>query len=492
MRILLLSVCALALSACAALPEHGREDVAELLQQRGQAAPSSAQRQALLDALGEQPLDPLSAVRIALVNNPALAARYTRIGFAAADVYEAGRLSNPTWSASVLIPQEPGAGRQVSFGLAQSFTDLLFLPARSRLARGEYEVAKLEVADAALDLAAETERAWHQLAAAWQRFTLREAIASAAQASADLAARFHAAGNINRLELAHEQAEAAQAHLDLLEARTQITLARSALNRQMGFDAAEGRWKIDGGVPPPVPEEDALDTLYRLAEAQRLDLAAARRQVALAADELGVTRRFRWLGEVEVGAEFERESDGARKRGPSLALQLPLFNQGGDRVARGEAHLARAEEELRALEIDITHAVRSAAAEVSVARERLEHYRQTLIPLRESIVARMQEQVNYMLAGPFELLRARREEYEAYEGYLDALRDYWLARTDLARAVGAPLPSAAQAGGAPLDAEQLIQPRESGDGHEHHGSLPRNPPQTPDRANGHGSHGDHP
>jgi len=49
-----------------------------------------------------------------------------------------------------------------------------------------------------------------------------------------------------------------------------------------------------------------------------------------------------------------------------------------------------------------------------------------------------------MLEGQFELLLAKRQEYEAYQGYLEAVRDYWLARTDLARAVGTTLPSSAQ------------------------------------------------
>jgi cobalt-zinc-cadmium efflux system outer membrane protein len=46
-----------------------------------------------------------------------------------------------------------------------------------------------------------------------------------------------------------------------------------------------------------------------------------------------------------------------------------------------------------------------------------------------------------MLEGPFQLLLVKQAEFDAYQGYLEALRDYWVARTELTRAVGTQLPS---------------------------------------------------
>ena len=47
-----------------------------------------------------------------------------------------------------------------------------------------------------------------------------------------------------------------------------------------------------------------------------------------------------------------------------------------------------------------------------------------------------------MLADQFQLLFVKQQEYAAYQGYLEAVRDYWLARVELGRAVGAALPHA--------------------------------------------------
>ncbi|MFA5940942.1 MAG: TolC family protein [Sinimarinibacterium sp.] len=481
-----------ALSGCAALPEdRGRGDVAALVQARGQPIgvdPDPALTRQMLAELADRALMPADAVRIALVSNPRLRADYARLGFAAADVYDAGRLSNPSLSASILFPDAGGEAAQVGLGLVQSFTHLLLLPSRSRFAEGEYESAKQVLGAQVLDLAADTEDAYYRLAGAWQLVKMREAVAKAAQASAELAQGFFDAGNINRLALALEQAAATQAQLDVLQARTEVNRARSALNALMGLSAREAHWRITDRLPTPVADEDDADALLELADRSRLDLAAARRRVSLLADALGVTRRFRYLGDVEVGVETERETDRSRITGPTLALELPIFNQGQGRVARSEAALQEAEAGLRALEVDISNSVRRASADVAAARTRAEQYRQSLIPLREAIVARTQEQVNFMLVGQFELLRAKEQEYDAYQGYLEAVRDYWLARVALAREVGTTLPSSAQIGEPSLDAESLTQPAAAGMDMQDMPHMNHAKHEQPPQATQHGDH----
>src|SRR3546814_7088900 len=46
-----------------------------------------------------------------------------------------------------------------------------------------------------------------------------------------------------------------------------------------------------------------------------------------------------------------------------------------------------------------------------------------------------------MLVDVFELLAVRQQGFAAYGAYIDALRDYWIARAALARAAGRRLPS---------------------------------------------------
>lgn len=446
-------------AGCAPLPStDARSVVGSELAARGREAGDPTRLEELRTGLAGQEITPETAVRIALLNNPGLQGEYARLGFAAADVYEAARPPNPSLSVSVLSSDESGAADQVGVGISQHFAELLTLGARTRIAEGEYERVRQQISASALDVAADAEAAFLQVASAAQLVAVREAIARAASASSGLAQRVFDAGNISRLDLALEKSHAAESALALMEARSVLGVARAELNGVMGLGAADDTWRAPATVPG-LPEADApVEDLLSLADGKRLDLAAARTDLRLRADALGLTRRFRLLGEVDVELSTERETDRSRITGPALGVELPLFDQGAGRVARAQAQLAQSEAALRALEVDISTSIRARAALLAAARERAAQYRDVLIPLREEIVALMQRQVNYMLDDPSQLLHARTQAFEAYQGYLEAVRDYQLARIELIRAVGAPLPVSAGALSAPLDARGMITP----------------------------------
>jgi outer membrane protein TolC len=64
------------------------------------------------------------------------------------------------------------------------------------------------------------------------------------------------------------------------------------------------------------------------------------------------------------------------------------------------------------------------------------HYRDEVVPLRKTISDEMLLRYNGMLASAFDLLADSREQVNAVNGYIDALKDYWLAETDLQLALG--------------------------------------------------------
>jgi cobalt-zinc-cadmium efflux system outer membrane protein len=50
-----------------------------------------------------------------------------------------------------------------------------------------------------------------------------------------------------------------------------------------------------------------------------------------------------------------------------------------------------------------------------------------------------------MLKSPYDLLLAKQNELLAEKGFIDASRDYWIARADLERAIGGRLGASAVA-----------------------------------------------
>ena len=434
---------ALAIVGCATLPpDRGYADVRERANERGVSLPDTpdADPSQLIDAALAQPLTLDGAVRIAFVNNPRVLAEYARLGLSAADAVQAGRLSNPTLAATWQTSSRSADADRYSVGLTQNFAELLLLGARARFGKAEFERAKLDATQRLLDLAAQVQTAYYAVVGAQHVARMRAAIANAANASAELAARFNSAGNTSALELAIERVAASQAQLDAEQADAQVAAARNTLNALMGLTAG-ARWSIDAQLPAPILEEDSLDSLQSLANEKRADLDSDRRAVVLLEDALGLARSFRYVGDIEVGAQYERDTDRNRLIGPSLSIQLPIFNQGQAAVLRAESLLDRARAQARATELDVSNAVFAAHARLMAMRQRAERLKTDMIPLREQILERTQKKVNYQLVGVFDLLRAQQDEYAAYQQYLEAVRDYWIARVDLAHAVGSALPS---------------------------------------------------
>jgi outer membrane protein, heavy metal efflux system len=325
---------------------------------------------------------------------------------------------------------------------------VLLLRSRARIARGEFESAQQEAVRKVQELIAGTTSDYFRALGARQVAAMRRVVATAARAAATLSARYFAAGNIPALDDDLRQAEALEAEMEADEAEAAALAARGELAIRMGLGAGE-RMELADSLPLPAGALEDPSELAQVAYASRLDLAAARRRAELLAQSLGVTRRFRWLGGFEVGFETERETDGSRLRGPTLSIDLPIFHRNEAALARATAQVDLAEAEARAIEREIGTRVAVAHANLAALRTRIERQRTLLLPLRERVVARTQEQVNFMLVGVFELLSAKREEYDAWQQYLESLRDYRVARAELALAVGRVLDEPAASDDAP-------------------------------------------
>ncbi len=412
----------------------------ELRWRRGEA--EDAEVAAAVDALLRGELGVEQAVQVALLENPSLQADYERLGIAQADLVQAGLLQNPVFAASARSPSAPPRSVNLELAVVQNFLDVLLRPARKRLAAAEFERVRLEVADRVLALAAETAAAWYRAVAAGQVAEIRGLIAEAAESSYEMAQRLRAAGNASALDVARERDLFESARLERSRAESERISAREALTRQMGLAGERTAWRAVPRLPDLPAEEIPLEALESAAVDQRLDLAAAGKEVELRAEALGITRRWRKLAVAELGASYEREPDGGSVLGPEIHVELPIFDRRRARLARMASELRQSERRLAALAVEIRSEVRELRDRQLLLRERAAHYREVVIPLREEIVRLTQLDYNYMLAGVFELLETRKKEYDAYEHYVDTVRDYWVTRARLERAVGGRWPAA--------------------------------------------------
>jgi cobalt-zinc-cadmium efflux system outer membrane protein len=434
---------ALVLGGCASSsaksqPDAGFKDVRTTLAERGVShvewntgSTDDARASDGVRSLLARELSADDAVQVALLNNPRLQATFEDLGVAQADLVQAGLLRNPVFSADLKFA-EAGGGTKVEMAVTQEFLDVLQLPLRKRMAGHALEAVKIRVSGAVLDLAGEVRRAFYVHQAALQTLDMRRQVAAATGASFDFARRLRDAGNITGLQLAREQAQDEQSKLDLAAAEADVLATRERLNALMGLWGIDTQWTVASQLPDvPAKEVDAATVEPRAVE-RSLELAESRAVLDAAADALGIRRSYAIFGggDVELGAAAEREAEGGWEVGPSVSVPIPLFDTGDAAVSRASAELRRARQNYTATAVEVRAAARAARDRLLATRATAERYRTSVLPIRHSIVEQTQAENNAMLVGTFDVLRAKQDEIEAGAAYVNALRDYWLARAE--------------------------------------------------------------
>jgi len=445
------------LPACAHMEKsRGHDTVSDLVQARSghrtgweKGSPEARQISERVRALLEGGLTRERAVQIALINNPRLQETYDELDVSQADLVQAGLLSNPTLGGSIGVQLGNVSGRpEYEVSIVQSFLDIFMLPLRKKVARAQFDAETLRVAHAALEVAAETSKEFAELQASEQTVELMRNIAAATDAAASLAERQFEAGNVTERTVASERAMSAQADLDLAHDQLSVLRHRERINRLLGLWGANSGWKSGQSLQAIPSREVTLDHLEVSALKQRLDVQAARKQVEMMDSALGLARTSRYTGVVNVGAHVHQDVNGPRLLGPSMSLELPIFDQRQALIGRLEAQRRQAQRRLDALGLDVRSEVRLAKAELDLNRHAAEKYLATLLPLRRTVLEQSELEYNAMQVGLYELLATKRAEIETFRAYLDTVRDYWIARAELERALGgrmsSPRPGSAQ------------------------------------------------
>jgi cobalt-zinc-cadmium efflux system outer membrane protein len=402
-----------------------------------------------------------SAVTIALLNNRSLQAEFEHIGISQADLAQASRLQNIEIAGSWRFPDRPPSVVDAEYSAAGNLLDLLTLPARKKVAARNLEQTKLQVADKVLQLAADAQTAFYNLQAQLELTNRLAVIVAVNDAAADFARRQYNAGNINDLDLNNQQASAEQSHLELMQAQAQVQVQRERLNRLLGLSGEEINWRIAAELPPLPTSQPPLQHLEAMAVNQRLDLAAAREQAGSIAAALRLKQHTRFIPGVKVGVDTERTPDGQQVTGPTLDLELPIFDQGQPAVAKLLAEYRQARDNYQALKVNVCSEVRQSRDALQAARVAAEYAGEHLLPLQAKILHETLLQYNAMQKSTYDLLLARQNEETVVQEYVASLRDYWIARAELERAVGGRLTLTAENTSAKSNADP------SSNGHPH-------------------------
>ena len=416
---------------------------AEVLWQHDDAARNQAA--ATVRKLLAKPLTVSSAVQIALLNNRSLQATFEEIGIAKSDVLEAVTVPNPSVDFDVQFPATANTLNRYGWLVGEDFVRILMIPLKKKISEAALEKVKLQVATKVLDLVADVKKSYFTIQADQQLLERLKVIQETIAASLDLAQKQYKAGNITDFALLQMQSAYDEGKLQIAKAEADFEEHQEDFNELLGLWATQTDWKIQSKLTEAPVEKFSTKHLEMLAVTQRLDLQAAHREMSSLAMAYGLTKTFRWVPVLDLGFSGERDNDATLNMGPAFRIEVPIFNQGQYRMAKGEAELRRSAERFEALAITIRSEVRKYRDKMLNLSEQAAFYRDEALPTRIKIVNKGMLEYNAMQLGAYGLFLAKADELRAERGYIEALRDFWIARTDLERAVGGSLAPRPQA-----------------------------------------------
>lgn len=390
-----------------------------------------------IQTLLHQELTAESAMQIALLNNPRIQEMFEEIGIAQADLVEAGLFSNPAFDIIFRYPDKTNLKTNIEYTITQSFIDLFLIPLRVKVAKAELEQVTLRVTNEILDLAFEVEQTFYELQATLQDLKYVQSIVELTSIHSQLSSRQRTVGNIYKLEFQQIQSRYLEAKLEIARIQNDIIRLKEKLNRLLGF-CGDIHWWIADNLPEIDYQGLPLECLESVAFSERLDLQAARFDVLRLSRMLGIKQWWVYTqGRVGIGGE--RELEGNNVLGPAFAGEIPIFNYGQADRMRIRAELRQAQDHLAVLEIRVLSEVREAHKLLMNNLGIINDYRAHIIPLQSEILEASEELYNVMGLGIDRLLENKRQEFQAYSNYIMSVRNYWMARVQLDRALGGKL-----------------------------------------------------
>jgi len=352
------------------------------------------------------------AVAIALWNNAQFQADLAELGFARADLIEAGLLRNPMLS--LLFPVGP---KQLEATLSLPADLLWQRPKRVAAAKLDAERVAENLVQHGLDLARAAIIAHADLALAETRKNLAAENARLQQEIANIAAARLRAGDISALEESASRLEALRAQENFVRHTQAFDAAQARFTTLLGLGGRDTTFTLIAATEAELPSRTYAE-LTKEAFASRPDLRAAELAIEAAGKRLG------WERTKILNLTGVLDANGAGKEGfemgPGVQIELPLFNRNNAKTARAQAQIEQAMRQYLAAQHRIALEVKEAHLDYLAAQQTLALCRSQWAPAATEAAIRAQkayaageDSYLFVLEINRQLLEARWREAEA-------------------------------------------------------------------------------
>jgi len=397
-----------------------------------------------------------TAVQVALLNNKGLQASYANVGLSAAEAWQQATPENPVVSIGILGigAAELGVYRAIEGMIATNILEAKTRKQRVALADVNFRAAQLTAVNDSLTLANQTRQAWINAVAAFEAASYLKRAKATSDAGSELARKLGETGALNNAGQAREHAFNAELAGQLAQARLNATRAKEDLTKLMGLWGTEVDYYVPDALPALPRSVGRVSNVEGKALRNRVDLRVAKLGLEAQAAAFGLTDQTRLVTDLEIiaGFETEREAEGGEtetETTPQVELEfaIPIYDTGKARMRKAELMYLQAANVLAERAVNVRSEARGAEGAYHASYKIARHYRDILVPLRQTVEEEGLLSYNGMITNTFELLTDVREKLSASLEAANAKREFFMAQADLTAAIYGGGSGSAGAGG---------------------------------------------
>lgn len=382
----------------------------------------------------EEPVTLSTAVELALKRDPRLSLHEAIAESAEGQIDQAGVRPNPVVGAEVenvlgTGPFKDVQSLEVTLGVSQLIETANKRERRTELARSERELVDWERELLIAEIEADVRQAFTAALLWRESVALRREQLALAERSEEETARLVEAARSSQVELSRAGLAVRQAQFALQQAERELEAARGALAAMWGIVPSPA-FAIEGALvleeSPPALDE-LLGLLPETATLARFDAVSRSREAALKLE------RARAKPDVEVfaGARYSNEGSGDGGFVVGVEMPWPLFDRNEGNIRSARARVRAVEHERESARRDLVRQLSAAYRDLTAAFQEAKAVEAELFPAAEETLNAMEAGYARGQFSQIAVLESRQTLFAVREAYLDALKRYAAAKTEI-------------------------------------------------------------
>ena len=374
-----------------------------------------------------------NAISLALNNNPSMQADLERLGIAKSDLTQAGLYSNPRLETIFAFPTTSGFHTDITASITMSLSDLWQVPLRKKIAQDELEIVTLQILNNILDTIKNTKDLYNQLLYAQEQIAAINIIIAQAEQLKERIVYRQQFGFTTDLDINFADILIRTWQLEILQYKTLYKNTLVKLKSILALPVNENSIALTDTLIQQIPL-DALENLKQFALENRPEIHIAHMKIQQAHDSISY-QKSRFIKEVNIGFEYERNDDGSKERGPTFGLEIPIFDNNYAQIARANFSLKQKNKEFIAEKSTILKEVYQAYNLIIETQEQVVLLEQIFTSYKDAI-AYAQKYTKSMQLNFVIMFQTYLDYYHTQQKRIETRYMYANAITDLERAIG--------------------------------------------------------